>query len=162
MKNFFKFFSSHIVSLSTRIVLYFLSIVFLLLIGWVLSALFSVSKTKIVETMKGRELKKAQVEDKKTRTKEQEGHAELVEALVLEKECLTPCEVSIAWRFRIQSEGLPIKVTFKGVKEPVSYPGEGDFKAPKEMRSGDTLIESAVPERTTIPIKVYRRVYIRR
>ena len=87
---------------------------------------------------------------------------EPVEALVLEKECLTPCEVKIAWKFRIQSEGLPIKVTFKGVKEPVSYPGEGDFRAPKEMRSGETLIESAVPGRTTIPIKVYRRVYIRR
>lgn len=159
MKNFFKFFSSHIVSLSTRIVLYFLSIVFLLLIGWGLSALFSASKTKIVETMKGRELKKAQVEEK---TVEQHTSHEPVEALVLEKECLTPCEVSIAWRFRIQSEGLPIKVTFKGVKEPVSYPGEGDFRAPKEMRSGDTLIESAVPGRVTVPIKVYRRVQIRR
>lgn len=85
-----------------------------------------------------------------------------VEALILEKECLTPCEVKIAWKFRIQSEGLPIKITFKGVKEPVSYPGEGDFKAPKEMRSGETLIESAVPGRITIPIKVYRVTYIRR
>ena len=102
---------------------------------------------------------------KKTRTEERvEQHTshEPVEALVLEKECLTPCEVNIAWKFRIQSEGLPIRITFKGVKEPVSYPGEGDFKAPKEMRSGNTLIESAVPERTTIPIKVYRKIYIRR
>lgn len=102
---------------------------------------------------------------KKTRTEERvEQHTsyEPVEALVLEKECITPCEVGIAWKAKIRGEGNPLRITFPGVGDPVSYPGEGDFKAPKHVRSGNTLIESANPKRPNVRVQIYRKIYIRR
>lgn len=94
---------------------------------------------------------------KKTTTYTPAAATATVEALVLEHECYTPCNANIAWRFKIRTEGNPIRIKFTGVRDWVEYPGEGDFKAPASMDSGDTRFESSNPKRPNVRVWVYRK-----
>ncbi|MEX2052534.1 MAG: hypothetical protein WD991_02485 [Candidatus Paceibacterota bacterium] len=85
---------------------------------------------------------------------------EMVEALVLEHECLTPCSADIAWRFKIRTDGRPLSVKFQGVGQAVTYPGEGDFKAPSSMRSGETQFVSPDESHPHVRVQVYRKVTV--
>lgn len=83
------------------------------------------------------------------------------EALVLRFEGLTPCSTRIAWPFRIQRDGKDIQVKWPGVREPVTYSGEGDTVAPPEMRSGDTKFVSPDPSNPHVRVRVYERIRVR-
>ena len=85
-----------------------------------------------------------------------------VDALVLEHECVTPCSANIAWRFKIRTEGHPLQIQFKGVVNPVTFPGEGDFQAPEKMQSGETFFVSSEKEHPNVRVQVYRVVSYRR
>lgn len=81
------------------------------------------------------------------------------EALVLERECYTPCSVNIAWRFRIlRTEAIRIK--WNGFDGWMKYPAKGDLKAPSQMRSGQTDIESDDPQHPNVRVQVYRKVTV--
>ncbi|MFZ3011721.1 MAG: hypothetical protein WA060_01845 [Minisyncoccia bacterium] len=80
------------------------------------------------------------------------------EALVLMHECYTPCSTQIAWSFKIRTEGRPLRITFSGVRDSVSYPGEGDFRAPSQMRSGETFFDSPDKKNPHVRVQVYRKV----
>lgn len=81
------------------------------------------------------------------------------EALVLERECYTPCSVNIAWRFRIlRTEAIRVK--WNGFDGWIEYPAKGDLRAPSQMRSGQTEFESADPEHPTVRVQVYRKVTV--
>lgn len=81
-------------------------------------------------------------------------------ALVLMNECYTPCSAPIAWRFHIRTEGHPLDISFQGVAKPVRYPGEGDFAAPPEMRSGETKFESPDETRPHVRVQVYKVIAV--
>lgn len=83
-----------------------------------------------------------------------------VEALVLEHECLTPCSANITWRFKIRTDGHPLRIKFQGIKGWKDFPAEGDFQAPTQMRSGDTEFVSSDPRHPHIRVQVYKRVII--
>ena len=85
----------------------------------------------------------------------------VVEALVLEHECTTPCSANIAWPFKIRGEGHPLRIKFQGVADWVSYAGEGDFQAPSQMRSGETQFVSLDPKRPHVRVQVYRKITVR-
>ncbi len=87
---------------------------------------------------------------------------QMVEALTLEHECITPCSGYIGWRAKIRTEGRPVSIKFQGVAEPVIYPGEGDFVGPPGMRSGETFYVSPDPERPNIRVQVYRKISVPR
>jgi hypothetical protein len=88
--------------------------------------------------------------------------AKQTEALVLEKECLTPCSANIAWKFKIRTDGRPLRIKFQGVHDEVSYPGEGDFQVPPEMTSGETTFISSDNEHPHVRVQVYRRISLPR
>lgn len=81
-----------------------------------------------------------------------------VEALVLEHECTTPCSANIAWKFKIRTDGHPLRIKFQGVRDEVTYPGEGDFQAPPKMTSGETKFVSADKEHPNVRVQVYRKI----
>ena len=82
-----------------------------------------------------------------------------VDALVLQAECWTPCSTNIDYKFKIRGEGNPLRVTFPGVGA-VDYPGEGDFKAPSQMRSGETHFVSLNAERPNVRVQIYKKITV--
>ena len=86
---------------------------------------------------------------------------EMVEALVPEDECLTPCSVTITYRARIRwGERRPLRIKFPGVDQPVEFPGEGAFKAPTEADVGEYEFVSADPENLHFRVEVFRKVLV--
>ena len=83
---------------------------------------------------------------------------ETVEALVFADECYTPCSMKINYRAKIRGEGNPLRITFPGVNQPVDYPGEGDFKAPTQMRSGATEFVSLNEARPHVRVQLYKKL----
>lgn len=85
---------------------------------------------------------------------------ELVEVEELQKECFTPCEAYIAWKFRIRyDDRYPIRIVYRGAGA-VEYPaGDATFAPPAGMLSGDTKFKSpgGVP---SFRVRVYRLVLI--
>ncbi|OGI73695.1 hypothetical protein A3D42_00540 [Candidatus Nomurabacteria bacterium RIFCSPHIGHO2_02_FULL_41_18] len=84
----------------------------------------------------------------------------MIEALLLERECWTPCDANIAWPFKIRTEGRPLRIKFQGVAGWTDYPGEGDFRAPSNMQSGETQFVSPDEENLHVRVQVYRKVMV--
>lgn len=82
------------------------------------------------------------------------------EANVLVKEGFTPLTVDIHYKFQFRTEGKPINVKFNGIEEVVPFAGEGDFNAPKNLRSGETIITSGDTNHLKIWVKVYKIIKI--
>lgn len=119
-------------------------------------------RTKIKTSVKGIfETKPSPPSDPATTQERVEG-SRPKEALLLEQECWTPCSAYIAWKFKIRTDGQPIKIKFQGVADPVEYPGEGDFKAPANMLSGETEFVSLDKERPHIRVQVYKKIIVRK
>jgi hypothetical protein len=83
--------------------------------------------------------------------------APTVEALVLMRECWTPCSAYIDYKAKIRGEGNPLRITFPGVRSPVDYPGEGDFKAPSGAVSGEVTFSSLNDLRPNVRVQIYKR-----
>lgn len=84
-----------------------------------------------------------------------------VEALVLAGECLMPCTLNIAWKFKVRvDDRIPFRIIYKGAG-PVDYPaGDKDFKAPAQMRSGETGFESLDSSHPNARVRVYRKILV--
>jgi hypothetical protein len=80
-----------------------------------------------------------------------------VEALVLEKECFTPCSADIEWPFKIRTDGDPLRIKFQGTGW-FDHPGKGYVQAPSQMQSGNTEFISPDEKNPRVRVQVYRKV----
>jgi len=95
-----------------------------------------------------------------TNSSEQQKPALDKEADMLVQEGYTPLTVDINYKFQFRTEGKPINVKFNGIREVVSYSGEGSFKAPLNMLAGETVITSGDTLNPRIWVKVYKIIKI--
>lgn len=78
------------------------------------------------------------------------------EVEVLMQEGYTPLTVDIRYKFRFYTDGKPINVKFNGIEEIVPFAGVGDFNAPTNLRSGETVINSRDPNNPRIWVRVFK------
>jgi hypothetical protein len=89
---------------------------------------------------------------------EQEVQQPVVEALVLMKECLTPCSALLDYRFKIRTDGHPLRIKFPGVDEWFEHPAEGDARAPSGITDeGETLFVSPDVDHPHVQVQVYKK-----
>jgi len=86
---------------------------------------------------------------------------EVREALILEKECVTPCSVKITFRFKIRTDGDPLWIRYPCVDTLVPHPGKGEGKVPPEMCSGETFLTSRDSANPHVRTWTYRKEKIR-
>lgn len=114
---------------------------------------FTILEVKNCRKKKGAEAetKKAQVSAiQPTPTRET-----ATEALVLMYECYTPCSYKIQWKFKLQTDGHPLKVKFHGMSNWYTLPAEGNVKIPFTMNVGEAYFESV--DNKPVRVEVYRR-----
>jgi type II secretory pathway pseudopilin PulG len=80
------------------------------------------------------------------------------DALVLEKECLTPCSSYYGWRYKIRTDGHPLRVKFDGL-DWIDYPAEGSVPTPDGFKPGEAYFESPDKE-PRVMVQVYKIVTI--
>ncbi|MDD5721477.1 MAG: hypothetical protein PHT16_03485 [Candidatus Pacebacteria bacterium] len=97
----------------------------------------------------------------KTQPPTQTASRQKVEALVLDNECLTPCSGNIpAGRFKIRTDGHPLRIKFKGVHDWVEHPAEGEAKSPSGVEPGEAQFVSSDKENPHVKVWVYKKITV--
>ncbi len=84
------------------------------------------------------------------------------EALLLEQECLTPCNRFVGWSYKVRTNGDPIGIKYHGCTDWFNQPGKGDFSAPNCFRPGKAEFKSLDENNPRVPVQVYKRITVRR
>ena len=88
---------------------------------------------------------------------------EVVEALVLRYQGITPCSTMINYRAKVRwGERRPMRIKFSGVDTPVDFPGEGAFKAPAGVTFGTNFFTSLDPTNLHFKVQVYEKITVRK
>lgn len=88
---------------------------------------------------------------------EQSATQQMVEALVLQKECLTPCSSFVGWNYKVRTDGDPIRVIGKDYTWDI--PGKGAANPPKNFQPGETRIVS-LGKNPQVDVWVYKKITI--
>ena len=83
-----------------------------------------------------------------------------IEALIFVTECWTPCNAYIGYKYKIRGEGSPLRIIFWNIDKPIDYPGEGDFKTPKDFQPGDTKFTSLNKLRPHVRVQIYKKINV--
>lgn len=83
--------------------------------------------------------------------------ARTVEALVLQKECLTPCSAYVGWSYKVRTDGDPIRIKYQGT-DWFDQPAKGDFQAPKGFQPGETQFVSPDKKNPHVRVWVYKKI----
>ncbi|MBU0999075.1 hypothetical protein KKG24_02080 [Patescibacteria group bacterium] len=82
-----------------------------------------------------------------------------VEALVLEKECLTPCSSFVGWNYKVRTDGDPVRVYNANYSWEI--PGKGMANPPKNFKPGDAQIISS-GKNPQVGVWVYKKITVPR
>ncbi len=84
------------------------------------------------------------------------------EVLIPFCEGVTPCPLTIPeGKFKIRTDGDPIRIKFQGIDHWVDYPGKGDFQVPTGVEPGEAQAASLDPKNLGVRVQVYRKVTVR-
>lgn len=87
--------------------------------------------------------------------------SQLVEALVLENECITPCSGNIpVGKFKVRTDGHPIRIKYKGVDNWFVEPPGEDSSAPKGVEAGEAQFVSSDKNNLHIKVQVYKKITV--
>ena len=104
--------------------------------------------------------KKAQQEVSPPSAQKDQPVEQPIEALIFVTECWTPCNAYIGYKYKIRGEGNPLRIIFWNIDKPIDYPGEGDFKTPKDFQPGDTKFTSLNKLRPHVRVQIYKKINV--
>jgi hypothetical protein len=82
----------------------------------------------------------------------------MVEALVLEHECNTPCSAFVGWSYKVRTDGDSIRIKYQGCTDWFDQPAKEDKPAPKCFQPGEAQFASPLDEK--VKVWVYKRITV--